>query len=456
MKRSLLALALLLMPAISSAQTVPTIEKSGRTSGSIPAAGQPVTTDPDIAKAIGPKLDASRLGQPNGPAQLDGTGKFPAANISGLAAQLGETNSAAIAAAIAAAAPTYVSQNQLVLYNNSLQQALANLNSGVVNGLALKADAATFQNANLVWSVCATGCTFTSPTAAWAAGRAFVAFGPYSSITINVSDGTYTLMEPFFTEEPGTATIHFVGNVGNPAAVVFQYLNITGNNGSAVVAINGGKFGTAGLPGMNGLTVIGYGAQINRETWNSQSYGAAFLSLGSGSNIHIGSAMLVSHFYYSVLADEGGRFVGEAGSSYSYAGDVNLLARHGGVIHCNGCHATTASHILPGEGIFGFNFLAEAGGALYVDGSTGNDAQVACFAAQTTASMWAHDVVGSGCGSAGGRVAQGAFAEFTRAHFYSNSLGIYVISGGMASVDGAELNANTYDGLGIKIGRAHV
>lgn len=333
----------------------------------------------------------------------------------------------------------------------------AQLHSDALNAaIASRLDASKVQTDNLVWSVCSTGCRFASPLDAWAAARAYVAFGPYSSITINVADGVYSLNAPMITEEPGTSSIHFVGNLANPSAVQFNYPNITGNNGSAVIALNGGRFGNSNTPGMNGIAVTGYGAQVDRQTWKDQSYGAAFLSLGSGANIHIGGAMIVSHFYYSVLADEGGRFVGDPGGQYAFAGDVNLLARHGGVIHCLTCHMTTAAHILPNNGgEFGFNIMAEAGGAVYADGSTGTDAQVACFAAQTSASMWAHDVTGSNCGAAGGRVVQGAFAEFTRAKFYNSGVGIIVYSNGNASVDGAELYSNKFEGLHAIGGQAY-
>lgn len=384
------AVALMLAAAPAMAQSGPNFTTNGRPTQS----GDPINLGQMLA-AIAAKLDLSRLGQPNGVAGLDGTGKVPVGSLGGV------------------------------------------------------------QAGNLTWTVCATGCTFTSPADAWAAGRAFVAFGPYSSITINVADGTYNLTAPFFTEEPGTASIHFVGNVANASAVIFRFTNITGNNGSGFVALNGGRVGNSSVPGVNGVWLQGVGAQVDRQTWNSQSYGAGALSLGTGSNIHFGGAVRVSNFYYSVLADEGGRFVGEPGSLYQFAGDVNLLARHGGVIHCLSCTMQTASHILPGEGTFGYNIMAEAGGAVYADGSTGTDAQVACFAAQTSASMWAHNVEGSNCGAAGARVTQGAFAEFTGAKFHNSPLGIYVLSNGSASVDGAQLYSNQYEGLHLVGGQAY-
>ncbi len=79
--------AMLLLPGLAWAQTAATIPQTGRSTGTVPPAGQPVVTKGDLETTFGlyatveamrSKLDASRLGQPNGVAALDGAGRITA------------------------------------------------------------------------------------------------------------------------------------------------------------------------------------------------------------------------------------------------------------------------------------------------------------------------------------------------------------------------------------------
>ena len=324
-----------------------------------------------------------------------------------------------------------------------------NLPASAINGIS---------TTSTIVTVCAAGCNYTNPLTAWSAARAMLAYGPYVTYTIQISDGTYTMSNGFYTEEPTTRAIRIIGNVADSSKVVLNFNNIAGNNGSAFAALNGGQIGSATSPGVDGVTINGVGAKTSTSTWIDQSYGAGAFALGSGSNIHFGQHVVINNFYYSALADEGGHFASDGGR-FNGAGDVNVLARHGGVVHCLGCYAVGASHIFTdpqgNSETLGFNFMAEAGGAAYVDGSTGINAQVACFASQTAASMWAHDVVAANCLASAVRVSQNGFAELTRAKLRNSAQGVLVQSNGAVSVDATEIYSNTFDGLHVVGGHAY-
>ena len=312
-------------------------------------------------------------------------------------------------------------------------------------------------NTSLVWTVCSSGCTYTNPLTAWNAASAFVLLGPAAVITINVSDGTYSITDKFYTNQPATEAIHIVGNVATPANVVFNFTNIVGNNNDAFAADAGGRIGTSTFPGVDGVTLNGVGARTNRTTWVANSQGAGAFALGTGSNIYFGPHVVVQNFYYSALADQGGRFVGDA-SVYTNAGDSNLLARFGGMIQCLSCTLATAAHIFTNthgdSETLGHNALAEASGSIYVDGSTGTDAQIACFAAHTNGSAWAHGVTGTACIAYGAAAQQNGMIEVGYSHFTGNNAGVYADTGGRMNVDHVESNANTFDGMILSGGYA--
>ena len=309
----------------------------------------------------------------------------------------------------------------------------------------------------LTWTVCASGCTYTNPLAAWDAARGIVAFGPYASVVIKVADGTYAMPGPFYTDQPGTQAVHLVGNAATPGAVVFEFDHIVGTNGSAFVAERGGRVGMVGNPGIDGVTLRGTGARASRTAWADQSYGAGALALGSGSNIVFGPHVIVDGFYYGVLADQGGRFVGDGGT-FRNAGDANLLSRFSSVIQCLNCTLATAAHLFTDpHGVaqaLGSNALAEGSASLYVDGSTAADAQVACIHAKTNGAVWAHAVVATKCVTYGAAAQQLGTIELGRARITASNLGAYAGSGGLLNVDGLEADHNTYDGIKLDGGRA--
>lgn len=310
--------------------------------------------------------------------------------------------------------------------------------------------------AQLNWTVCATGCTFTNPVDAWDAARNIVTVGQFASIKIQVSDGTYNINRPFYTESVLTAAVQVLGNATDATKVVFNFTNIVGNNGSGVIAVGGGRVGRPGTPGFNGVTFNGTDARTGNSSWANQSYGAAVQALHVGSFIHMGGNVIVQNFYYGASADEGGIIVGDGGFTANNSGDVNIFARHGGVIHCNYCKANVASHLFTNaqgqNEALGANYMAEAGGHLYVDGSTGTGAQVLGFGARLGGTMWAHDIEVSGSVAVGVQVDEGGRGEFARAKIHNNSQGVQIMQGSVANLDAVKVYSNTYDGVSLQGG----
>jgi hypothetical protein len=128
------------------------------------------------------------------------------------------------------------------------------------------------------------------------------------------------------------------------------------------------------------------------------------------------------------------------------------------VLTCIECRGNTASHILTNawgqHETLGFNFIAEMGSTLHIDGSKGTDAQEGAVAAQTNGSAWAHDFEGSAAAGAGARVIQNGYVELNRAKLHGNGVGVKLVSGGAVNLSGAELSGNSFDGILAQGGRA--
>lgn len=332
-----------------------------------------------------------------------------------------------------------------VLHSDALNQAIGG-----------KADTGLFLQASATWTVCAVGCTYPTLSAAWDKLNATLAIAPLASIDITLGDGAFDQGAALSTVKD-FSNVHIRGNCTTAGATVLRFNNITGNNGSGFRTESGGKIGRLNAPGVDCLTIQGVGARIGRSEWAGQSYGAGAFALGTGSTIHFGPKVVVDGFYYSVLADQGGRFVGN-NSTYKNAGDSNLLARFGGVIECQFCTLVTASHIFTNaygaQENLGHNALAEGSASLYVDGSNATDAQIACFASHTGAAVWAHAVVATRCIVYGASADQGGVMEIGHGKFSQNGAGVHAGSGGILNVDFVESNNNTFDGMLLDGGRA--
>ncbi len=264
-------------------------------------------------------------------------------------------------------------------------------------------------------------------------------------VTIKIADGNYVVPDQFIVNNPQYGNVKILGNQSDLSKVILNF-DAT-NNKNAFIAMDGGRIGL-----VDGLSINCVGARIGRSDWNLQAYGAGIQATGSGSQIRVGSNIHINNCYYGELADNGSSIFNDNGVEVNNSGDVNFLARFNSHITCLSCRGITASHItldqFGGTVVLGFNFLAESSASMYVDGSYGADAQVAGFAAQTSASMWAHLVHAENGQSYGGLVKQNGYIEFSHAHFNNNSGGILVSGGSGANIDGVETAFNKFDGIG--------
>lgn len=308
-----------------------------------------------------------------------------------------------------------------------------------------------FIASNTTWTVCTSGCQYSNPLDAWNAALS-ANFLNSAVLTISIADGNYNLNNQFFTNVTKTQYIHVIGNTSDPSKVILNFTNTKGTNLGGFSAYNGGKIGL-----IDGVTIQaptdGTGSlsstdSSGRHIWNSQSYGGGIQAYGAGSNISVGSHVVIRNFYYSMVADNnGGIDAPQGGVTMSVAGDVNAMARGGGVIVCTPCSATDVSDYTNPKNVLGSNYDAERGGSLYIDGSSGSKSLVNGIVGLTGGHIWAHNTVFSGSlisGSGSGAWITGnSSAEFTGSKFSGYDDGILAQSGGVAFIDTCNITANT-------------
>lgn len=308
-----------------------------------------------------------------------------------------------------------------------------------------------FIASNTTWTVCASGCLYSNPLDAWhaAIGANFI---NGAVLTVSIANGTYNLNDQFFTNVTKTQYVHVIGNTTDPSKVILNFTNTKGTNLGGFSAYRGGKIGL-----IDGVTIQaptdGTGSKastdsLGRHIWNSQSYGGGVQAYGSGSSITLGSHVVIRGFYYSLVADNnGGIDAPQGGVSMSIAGDVNAMARGGGVIVCTPCSATDASDYTNPSIQLGSNYDAERGGSLYIDGSTGSKSLVNGIVGLTGGHIWAHNTVFSGSlisgQGSGAWVTGNSSVEFTGAKFSGYLNGVLAQSGGVAFIDSCTITANT-------------
>jgi hypothetical protein len=274
------------------------------------------------------------------------------------------------------------------------------------------------------------------------------------TITIQLSDGQYGTPErplgQIFITDPKFQFVRVTGNCGRPGSVTLNFQ--ARENLSGFALYHGGRIGL-----IDCLVINGIGARQDRSTWHEQSYGSGVQANGSGSSATLGSKLTINDFYYGAGAFYGGSLTGR-GVTVNNSGDANYIAGWHGVLTCIGCSGNTASHIFTNawgwQESLGFNFIAEMGSTLHVDGSKGTDAQEGAVAAQTNGSAWAHDFEGSGAVVAGARVIQNGYVELNRAKLHGNGVGVKLVSGGAVNLSGAELSGNKFDGVLARGGHA--
>ena len=298
-------------------------------------------------------------------------------------------------------------------------------------------------------TVCPAGCDENDLLNAWRRALARVRHSD-QVVTLQLKPGRFEVVDQLFTDCACGQQVHIVGAVDDPAKVVLTFTHIAGTNFSGFAVVDGGRVGL-----IDGVTILGQGASTGRASWADQSYGGGVTAKGSGSNIRLGPHVVIDGFYYGVLADEGGRVVGD-GATLRNAGDSNLLARFGGIIECRSCTVQMAAHVIARAGgapeVLGQNALAE-GGQLYIDGAQLSGGMVACVGAQSNGLTWAHGVTGSGCGI-GAKASQNGFIELGRARFTAGTVGVRADTGGGLNLDGVEVDHNASDGVQLDGGHA--
>ena len=319
----------------------------------------------------------------------------------------------------------------------------------------------TFISTNTTWTVCASGCTYTSPLTAWNAAVS-ANFISGATLTVSISDGTYNISDQFYTGTANTHHVKVVGNTTTPARVVLNFTNAKGTKLSGFAAWNGGQIGLIdGVTIQQPLDGTGALASVDssgRHIWNNQSYGGGIQAYGAGSNIQVGSHVVIKDFYYSMVADNNGSIdAPNGGVTMSVAGDVNAMARGGGVIVCTPCSATDVSDYTDPDIQLGSNYDAERGGSLYIDGSTGSKSLISGIVGLTGGHIWAHNTTFTGSlisGSGNGAWITGnSSVEFTGSRFSGYNNGVNATTGGEAAIDNCTITGNT---VGVLADGGHI
>ncbi|WP_336947227.1 hypothetical protein [Asaia sp. HN010] len=342
------------------------------------------------------------------------------------------------------------SDNSLAIPNTSWVMTAIN---GIVTSLANDMSRLGFQTSYATTiNVCSSGCAYSSVRQAVAqavtnAHRLFVT----GVVNVNIADGTYAEADQIFTNDPYGKYVRIIGNASNPGNVVLKFTNTKGTNLGGFSAYNGGRFGlidgvtlTTPADGTGPLASVD---SSGRNIWNAQSYGSGVQAYGAGSAISLGSHVVIQNFYYGVVADNNGGIDAPGGGvSVTKSGDANYMARGGGVIVCTPCAGSDASdYTAPSTAILGMNFIAERGGSLYIDGSSGSGSLVSGVLALSNGAGWAHNVTLTGGLNSGGNgfaVAEGGVLELTGSSATGYKNGLSAKSAGFISADGASSAAN--------------
>ncbi len=323
------------------------------------------------------------------------------------------------------------------------QIAQISLATGVLGTLPI-AQVSNIVSANTAMTMCASGCGFSSilDFAIWVNTVTFT--GNYL-VTLNISAGTYpaTGSYPTYVDMQGANWSHVQILGATASSTILNFNNLNNANNPAFFARNG-----AALYFINHVTLNGIGGRTGTHVWAANSAGAAFSVQGQAS-VHAGGDVVLNDFYYDVLADVGGYFLGDAGVTGNRAGDVNFLARHTGVIHCEGCFANDAGDA-PNN--LGFNFLAENDGVVWADGSTATAGLEGGFSASAGGAAWYHNVTVSGSGGPGLFAFLGGIMFVDGAHSTSNAIGMAAVTSGRISGSTLTISGNTGDGVRIDHG----
>lgn len=318
------------------------------------------------------------------------------------------------------------------------------VNGGGISTTAITASgnvaAANIITANKTVTMCASGCTFSSILDFNTYVNTLTILGNYT-VTLNISAGTYPAT--------GSYPISFLMQGGNwshvqilgaaAATTILNFNNLNNNNAPAFFAQYG-----AHLNFINHVTINGVGGMTGTHTWADPGSAGAAFSVQGHASVHAGADVVMNNYYYDVLADVGGYFLGDAGVTGNHAGDVNFLARHGGVIHCEGCFANDAGDASMG---LGCNFLAENDGVVWADSSTATAGLIGGFCASAGGAAWYHNVTVSGSSGPGLYSFLGGIMFVDGSTSTSNNMGMMAATSGRIMGSNVTVSGNTQHGV---------
>lgn len=219
-------------------------------------------------------------------------------------------------------------------------------------------------------------------------------FGPDGFVSINLSDGAYSISQVTVRSPLGANFLQILGNTTTPANVTIN-ADMT-NNQSAFYISEG-----AGISNINGMTITGVGAWQSHGIWNSQCYGGGVWA-EKNAVASIGAAVSISKCYYGVRANYGASVTCAAGVSVTEAGDVGFHAFGGSKLNAQGCTASLCSDVTsPTVATLGSGFMAEGGSFMDVSGSTAFSNTISGFVSQNGSGSWCHGCVSYSNGSHG-------------------------------------------------------
>ena len=292
-------------------------------------------------------------------------------------------------------------------------------------------------------TICPSGCDFQKlvPDARdWFDAQVLTGSG---RITLQLADGVHEAADEFEVSDPKGGRLTIIGNCDAPSNTVLNFTNTADNRGG-FVARRGGAIGLVDCLVINGVGARGPG----EAEWKRDHLGTGIHAFGSGAWVKVGPRTTVRDFYYSLFADEGASIEGY-GVRMENAGDCNLLARFNAHVRCLKCKAFSAGHRDTYRGastVLGYNYMAEAGGSIRINESTGEGALVASVAAINNGAAWAHDYVGRTSRS-GALVFEKGSLELDGAKLHDNVFGARGDTGGWLSLKYAEIYDNERDGV---------
>lgn len=197
-------------------------------------------------------------------------------------------------------------------------------------------------------------------------------------VTVQVADGTYSLLASVNLNHPQGANLRVIGNQSNPALCV-----LVAADGSAFDALVCSDGHVLGL--LDGFTVV----RPSKAEWPFNYTGVLAVR---GALITCGTKVRVDNWFYGIAARYGS-VVHCPQAIVTDAGDVGIWAYNNSLITCDGAVSNGASAAgYP----WGFGFQAEFGSVLNGTGISASGCKIGGVAALSNSTVRAHDVTASG------------------------------------------------------------